>query len=430
MSNRGRIHTIFIACTVLICTAGLSTALSRNTKPSANKLNSSDSSAVIEVNMAKSPVRNLNSDAKEFEVLAEQFVRQKKIPGMAMAIVQNGQILSAKGYGVTDVSKPQPIKADTVFRLASLSKAFAATLTGILVEEQALEWDTPIAKQLPAFKLRDYQGSQQVTVSDVLSHQVGLGKNTYDRDLESNVPYPLLAERLSNAPLACTPSECYGYQNIAFSLIGDMVFAVTGDFYTHQVESKIFTPLNMKNATYGRDALLANASWARPHVYNGKQWVARIPNENYYHVPPAAGVNASIQDMALWLNAQLGHRQDVLSASLLTKIHTPQVNTPGEIRSTGWRHERLSKASYALGWRVFTYQGQTMVFHGGAVSGYRGLVAFLPDQDTGIVVLWNSESSSPSAFLPAWMDRALGIKNRDWLGIKDGGNDSDSIGQD
>jgi len=205
---------------------------------------------------------------------------------------------------------------------------------------------------------------------------------------------------------------------------------VTGDFYSHQVETKIFVPLGMKNATFGRDALMANASWARPHVFSGKSWVATVPNENYYHVPPAAGVNASIQDVALWMNAQLGHNPDVLSPALLEKIQTPQVNTPGEMRSSGWRHDRLSKASYALGWRVFTYQGRKMVFHGGAVRGYRGLLAFLPEQDTGIAVLWNSESSSPSGFLPSWMDRALGVPDKDWLGLTGPSGESTETAQD
>ena len=427
MPNRASFPTIFAACSVLLATAGLSTALSIDTKPVST---GAYSRPMPPASLARQPVRDLQIDAKEMEALAEQFVRQKKIPGMAVALVQNGKVLSARGYGVTSTGKPQPIRPDTVFRLASLSKAFAATLTGILVEEQALSWDTPISKQLPAFKLKDFQASQKLTVSDILSHQVGLGKNTYDRDLEGNVPYPLLAERLSNAPMACTPGDCYGYQNIAYSLIGDMVFAVTGDFYSHQVEKKIFIPLGMQHATFGRDALMANASWAKPHVFSGKSWVATVPNENYYHVPPAAGVNASIQDMAIWLNAQLGHNPDVLSPGLLAKIHSPQVNTPGELRASGWRHERLSKASYALGWRMFTYQGQKMNFHGGAVRGYRGRVAFLPEQDTGIAVLWNSESSSPSAFLPTWMDRALGVPGKDWLGLDDAAGESAEAAQD
>jgi beta-lactamase class C len=415
MPYRANYKSIFAACSILLATAGLSNALSQNSLPIST---GSTAKADLPAFAAVKPVRDLRIDANEMEQLAERFVQQKKIPGMAMALVQNGQILSARGYGITSTSYPEAIRADTVFRLASLSKAFASTLTGILVEEKALEWETPIAKQLPAFKLKDYQGSQQLTVSDVLSQQVGLAGHALETGLGDGEPYPLLANKLSSAPMACSPGDCYGYQNVAYSLIGDMVFAVTGDFYSHQVEKKLFIPLGMKHATYGRDALIANKNWAKPHVFNGKSWNAIIPNENYYRVPPAAGVNASIQDMALWLNAQLGHRTDVLSATLLSKIQSPQISTPTEIRA-GWRRERLDYAAYALGWRVFTYRGHKMVFHAGAVRGYGGLVAFLPDQDIGIVVLWNNDYSAPSAFLPTWMDRALGIPSKDWLGLNE-----------
>ena len=416
MHNFQPLTKIATALTVLLTTAGLSTALSQSTPAVGSGRTAVESVASPP---RKQTLRDLQADAKEMESLAEAFVQQRKIPGMAMALVQNGRILSARGYGVTDTRTGQPIKPDTVFRIASLSKAFAATMTGILVEEKALSWDTPVSSQLPAFKLRNYAASQRLTVSDILSHQVGLAHGTYDRDLESNVPYPVLADRLSNAPMICTPGNCYGYQNIAYSLIGDMVFAVTGDFYTHQVETKIFNPLGMKNATYGFDGLRASNNWARPHVYGKRGWVSETPSENYYHVPPAAGVNASITDMALWLNAQLGHRPDVLSPALLEKIHSPQVATPSELRSSGWRHARLSRASYGLGWRVFTYQGRTLIFHGGLLRGYQGVIAFLPEEDVGIVVLWNSTTASPSAFLPTWMDRALGIRGENWLGLKD-----------
>ena len=142
------------------------------------------------------------------------------------------------------------------------------------------------------------------------------------------------------------------------------------------------------------------------------------PKESYYRVPPAAGVNSSIHDMAQWLIAQMGHRPEVLTQSMLDTIHAPQVSTPGEMRGSPWRRERVRAAWYAMGWRVFDYQGHTMVFHGGAVQGYRGLIGFLPDQDVGIVVLWNSESAAPSGLLPSFMDRALGIPTKDWLGVE------------
>ena len=367
---------------------------------------------------ARSGIADITVSARQVERLAEQLVAQKKLPGLALAIVQNGKVVSLRTYGVTGAPGNQPVTSDTVFRLASLSKAFAATLSAQLVAEDAMSWDYPIINQLPAFKLRDYASAKTVTVRDILSHRVGLTHNTYDRDLERDAPFPLLAERLSDAPMACTPGDCYAYQNVAFSLIGDLVFAATGDFYSHQVEKRIFHPLGMYNSTFGREALEASPNWARPHIRGRGGWVAVRPKESYYRVPPAAGVNASIHDMAQWLIAQSGHRPDVLSPSLLNQIHTPQVNTPGETRGSPWRRERLNNAYYALGWRVFDYSGHTLVFHGGAVQGYRGLIAFLPGEDVGIVVLWNSESAAPSSLLPSLMDRVLGLPTRDWLGVE------------
>ena len=364
-----------------------------------------------------SGMADITPQARQIEQLAAQLVAQKHLPGLALAIVQNGQVISMRGYGVTDAGGNQPITSDTVFRLASLSKAFAATLTAQLVAEDAMNWDSPIINQLPAFKLRDYAGARTVSVRDILSHRVGLTRNTFDRDLESDQPYPLLAERLSDAPMACAPGDCYAYQNIAFSLIGDMVFAATGDFYSHQVEKKIFAPLGMYSSTYGRDGLEASPSWAHPHVRGRGGWVAVQPKESYYHVPPAAGVNSSIHDMAQWLIAQMGHRPDVLSPALLNEIHTPQVSTPGELHGSPWRRERLGNAYYALGWRVFDYSGHTLIFHGGAVQGYRAMIAFLPDEDVGMVVLWNSESAAPSGLLPSLLDRVLGLPTQDWTGV-------------
>jgi len=362
-------------------------------------------------------IADITPSAREVERLAEQVVAQKNLPGLAMAIVQDGKVVSMRSFGVTEAGGAQPVTNDTVFRLASLSKAFAATISAQLVAEDAMSWDSPIINQLPAFKLRDYQSGGQVTVRDILSHRVGLTRNTYDRDLENDSPYPLLAERLSDAPMACSPGDCYAYQNIAFSLIGDLVFADTGDFYSHQVEKRIFHPLGMYDSTYGRDGLEASPSWARPHVRGSRGWIAERPKENYYRVPPAAGVNSSIHDMAQWLLAQMGHRPDVLSAAMLNEIHTPQVDTPGELRGSPWRRARLVNAYYAMGWRVFDYSGHTLIFHGGAVRGYRALIGFLPDEDVGIVVLWNSESAAPSGLLPSLMDRALGLPTEDWLGV-------------
>jgi beta-lactamase class C len=354
-------------------------------------------------------------DARAMDAMAQQVVERTRIPGLAMVIVQDGKILVMRGYGVTDARGTEPVTADTVFRLASLSKAFAGTLAALLVQDGSLRWDMRIADHLPAFKLANLQDTQSLTVRDILSQRAGLTHNTYDRDLESDVPFELLVQKLADAPLACAPGDCYAYQNVSFSLIADIVFAATGDFYTHQVEKRIFQPLGMYNSSYGRDALEASPSWARPHVRGGGGWMPIRPKEAYYRIPPAAGVNVSIHDMAQWLIAQMGHRPDVLSAEVLADVHTQQVPTPDQLHGSPWRRERVSNAFYATGWRIFNYAGHTLVFHGGAVQGYRSEIAFLPDHDIGAVLLWNSESAVPSGLMPTILDRALGLPERDWI---------------
>ncbi len=356
-------------------------------------------------------------DPRLFEAMAQELVANQRVPGLAMAIVHDGKVLSARGYGITDVASAEPIDAHTVFRVASLSKSFAGTLTGMLVGEGAIRWDSRVTDYMPDLQLADPEAARMLTVADVLSHRVGLKSHTYDRDIERNADYRSLVQKLSAAPMTCTPGDCYNYQNVAFSLVGDVVHAASGQRYGEAVSNRIFRPLGMHDASLGLEGITASARWARPHVRAGAGWRSLIPKPTYYRLAPAAGVNASISDMAQWLLAHGGHRPDVLPAPLLATLQAPIVGTPGELRSTSWRRERLSAAGYGLGWRVYDYSGQRMVFHGGAVQGYRGVMAILPERDLGVVILWNSESALPSGLLPTILDRAIGLRSQHWLDI-------------
>lgn len=340
------------------------------------------------------------------------------VVGLAVAVVKDDKVLLQRGIGYADADAKTPITTDTVFRLASLSKAFAATMTGLLVRSGYLGWDTRIGGVLPTFTLKNTDASGKLTVRDILSHRVGLPHNTYDRQLERDEPYQALVEKLKDVDPICGAGDCYSYQNIAFSLIGDVTYAVTGDFYYHLVEKRLFHPLGMTTATYGRDSLEASASWARPHSRRGQGWQPFNPKENYYHVPPAAGVNASIKDMTQWLIAQMGGKPDVLDADLLDTLHKPLVRTPTEMLSSPWRRNRLLDAEYALGWRIYDYAGETLIFHAGAVQGYRGMIAFLPKYHFGAVMLWNCESAMPAGLLPMLLDRYLGMPEVDWAGVE------------
>jgi len=357
------------------------------------------------------------SVARDFNTWLDAVEQSGQVSGLAAVVVKDDQVLLQRGIGYADAGRGLPVTPDSVFRLASLSKAFASALTAILVDEGMLSWETKVAGVLPTFELHDIAASERLTVRDILSQRVGLPHNTFDHLLEQEQPYQELVEHLRDVPLACDVGDCYGYQNITFSLIGDITYAVSGDFFYHLVEKRIFHPLGMETATYGRDALEASRSWAQPHARHAHGWTPIPIKEAYYHVPPAAGVNASIRDMTQWLIAQMGGRPDVLSESLLTTLHTPLVETPTERHASPWRRARISDASYALGWRIFEYAGEPLVFHAGAVQGYRSMIAFFPERRFGAVLLWNCECALPSGLMPMLLDRYLGLPEVDWAGL-------------
>ena len=352
----------------------------------------------------------------EHQQLADQVIATGQVVGMAVAIVKDGKVASAKARGVLDASTLEPAGNASAFRIASLSKAFASALAARLVEERYLEWDEPVQQLVPSFELSDAHQASRLTIRELLSQRTGLPYNALDKTLEaSDESYPLLVWRLRSQPMICPVGACYAYQNVAYSVIGDITFASTGDFYAHKVVRQIFLPLGMQRASFGLDGLKAGGDWARPHKRGPRGWIVLEPKDNYYRLPPAAGINASIDDIAQWMLAQLGHRPDVLSPELLQTVHAPQVATPYEAKTSPWRRERVREAHYAMGWRVFDYAGHRVVFHAGAVQGYRAMLALLPDHDVGIAVLWNCEAAVPSGLLPTFLDRYLGLPPRDWL---------------
>ncbi len=358
---------------------------------------------------------NVAALAAEFEVLSDRVLATARVPALAAAMVKDGKLISVRGIGVVDAGTRRPAGADTVFRLASLSKAFAATTVGLLVERGQLGWDDPVRDFVPSFELKDADGNARLTLRDLLSHRTGLPANSLDRVVESGVGYPDLVRQLRTITGDCAVGSCYAYQNVAFSASGDLIYAATGDFYSEWAERLMFAPLGMQNASFGLDALERSPDWARPHVRRGTTFVAVAPKPTYYRLTPAAGVNASARDMGVWLAAQLGHRTDVLPRSVLDVIQSPQAHSPHERFGSAWRRQRITDAWYGLGWRVVNYSGHRLVWHAGAVQGYRAVIALLPDHDFGMVLMWNAESPVPTGIMPTMLDRYLGLPIVDWL---------------
>lgn len=356
-------------------------------------------------------------DYARLDARIQQLMQDPSMVGLAIAVVEDGEIRFAKGYGVTAADATDPVTADTVFRWASLSKGVAADMVALLADENKLSLFEPVSRHASSLHLPG--GSEQrATVSDLLSHRLGLFSHAQDPRLEEGWDPRYLRSTMATLHNICPPGSCHAYQNVAYDAASEIVERVTGKSYAEAVQERLFGPLGMRGASLSREALMRSASWARPHVGGRSSHPVEI-TQSYYRVPAAGGVNGSITDLAVWMMAQMGQAPDVLPVSVLEAVQTPRANTPGETGRRRKFRERTRSSAYGLGWRIIDYAGHRAIGHHGGVRGYRSMILFDPALRSGIVALWNSSSSRPNGLEYEVMDSVYRLPVRDWLGIEE-----------
>lgn len=324
----------------------------------------------------------------DYEEKMVDLLNKTRTPGMAVAIVQDTTILFMRGYGVREVGTTDSVNEHTVFRLASVSKCFAPLLTGLLVEDSLLRWEDRVKQYLPDFKLKAQVNTDSLRLIHVLSHTTGLPYHTYTTLVEDGIPLPEMLQELQNVNVIAPPGELYSYQNVAYSIIGEVIRARTGKTYQQLMEEEVFDPLGMHDASMSYAAIMENPNVARPHLHWRKGWTPTKISDTYYNVGPAGGVNASISDMAQWLKALLNPKNDFISGQTLDRIFTPMVRATSKNRYFR-KWVGRSDSHYALGWRVLNFRNDTLLYHGGYVRGYRSEVALDRRSRIGICVLSN-----------------------------------------
>ncbi len=349
------------------------------------------------------PSSFLGNVIQSFEDSLLRAMQTEGFPGAAFAVVENGQIVHSKGYGFRQTGCDERIDSSTVFRIASLSKAFPAVLTGLLVQDSMLNWDDRVKTFLPDLELNRPSATDSLSLRHLLSHTTGLPRHTYSNLLNMEVPYADILTQLKDVRLAHTPGIWYNYQNVAYSLIGDVIQQTMGQSYGALLTERVFEPLQMHHASTGFYALESSPNVAAPHHYDGQQYVPSKTSNRFYSVAPAAGVNASVEDMAQWMLLMLGHRPEVLDSLTLMEIEREQVAvSPRENVMRAWRPVEAS--GYGLGWRTAVKNGTRIVFHGGFVRGYRAEIMLLPDEDIGLVMLTNSFNQFIGQSLPYFLE--------------------------
>ena len=343
-----------------------------------------------------------NYDFTNFVAWLEQNTVENDIPGSALAIVSREGIMQLETWGVRKVIARDPVNSDSVFRIASMSKTFAGTVAGLLVNQNLQGWDMRINGLFPNMGLGEGTSSEAITLKHIVSQTTGLMPHSYSNMLDDGVIYQKIKEKFHQIPTVCSPGQCYSYQNVVFSLVADVVEESTGDSYEKYLHQQIFKPLGMTTASVGMEPYINSSNVTDPHWLVRGNWRTTTTNPAYYSVAPASGINASIFDMAIWIRANLGAFPHILSKDFLAELHEPVISTPYGNYFNRW--SGLEKAYYAIGWRVFNYKGLRAIHHGGGVRGYRSEMVFVPDANIGMVMLLNAESNLANDVVPAFLD--------------------------
>ena len=388
----------------------------------------------------KGPLANLDDQAAVA-------MREFQIPGLAIAVVKDGRIVAAEGYGVRTLGRNDHVTANTLFQVASNSKAVTTAALAMLVDEGKLAWDDRVIDHLPWFRLYDPYVTREFTVRDLLTHRSGLGLGAGDL-LWYRSPRPgrEVVERLRVVPPVSSFRTAYAYDNVLYVAAGLIIEEVSGMSWHDFVRDRIFAPLGMSSTSSTIAALTAAADAATPHS-RFQADLRIVPRDTVDNVAPAAALNTSAADWAKWMivqldsgrvrpesipNASEGSRQDQNDGSraqakgeesrlwseqrareMWTGVTIQPIGSP----PAGLPQYRPNFAEYALGWGLRDYRGYKIVTHTGGLSGMTSRTLLVPDLKLGIAVFTNSESAAHTALSWWILDRYLDAPRTDWVGI-------------
>lgn len=384
---------------------------------------SAQTAAVASDALTQSDVKLL-PDQADFDAFVEQTRKQFDVPGLAVAIVKDGRVVLAKGYGVREMGKPDTVGAQTQFAIASNTKAFTAASLAMLADEGKLSFDDRVIDHLPWFRMNDAYVTREMRIKDLLSHRSGLSLGAGDLLYWPTTTYSTqeVAQRLKDVPLSGGFRERYAYDNILFGVAGLVVEQVSGQSFKSFLQQRFFTPLGMTDTVFNSDDLRPGMDTAVGHAKSDWTRLEPVKVMSWRNVSGAGGIYSSVLDMSKWMIAQLNQGQygssdqRLFSAkqqhamwSMLTPINVGTPSVP-ELLPT-----KPNFMGYGMGWQLSDYQGSRMVWHTGGWPGQVSRVTLVPDQNLGIVVLTNAEVGAAfNAVTYKALDLMLGTGNTDW----------------
>jgi CubicO group peptidase (beta-lactamase class C family) len=348
--------------------------------------------------------------------LADRAMKDWKVPGLAIAVVQDGKVIYAKGYGYRDLENKLPVTTGTVFPIGSITKSFTALTFAILKDEGKADWDRPVRDYLPEFQMEDPVASEQATPRDLFSHRTGLPRHDlawYSSDFSRE---DLLGHLRYLKPNKSFRSA-YQYNNLTVMTMGYLEGKITGLGWEGSIRQKVFAPLGMTHSSLSVEEIEKSEDHALPYELK-KDVVTKVPFHNIDAIGPAGSINSTVDDMTHYLTLQLGDGKygdkQIVSESNLREMHSPQTAMPeGPPR---FNLPGLGHLSYGLGWVVTSYRGHNLVWHNGGLDGFYALLSMLPDDHLGVVVLTNMPNGeTPEVLAYNIYDRLLGLDPLPWF---------------
>ncbi|HTK58621.1 MAG TPA: serine hydrolase [Sphingomicrobium sp.] len=364
-----------------------------------------------------------------FDQRVEELRRASETPGMAIAIVEDGKTVLAKGYGVRKIGGTEPVDADTIFMTGSTGKAVTVAALATLVDAGKLNWDDKVVDRLPGFQMYDSWVTREMTVRDLLVHRSGLGLGAGDLMFvpRSKRTRAQMLEGLKHIKPATSFRSGYAYDNILYTVAGALIEAVSGQSYESYVRDHVYKPAGLLTATSDEPGRLGTVNRAFPHGRIngpvrglGDQQLLDETDQLGAASTPAGLLAMSANDLAKWLTIQLAHGKlpdggRLFSEASSATMWDPQVIEPNSPPPPGFEATKSNFKTYALGWEVSDYAGAKIISHSGGVFGFITMVVLIPEKNVGFAITMNAEEGAVRRGLTyELIDHYLGRPYVDW----------------
>ncbi|GAA5074166.1 serine hydrolase [Lysobacter panacisoli] len=378
------------------------------------------------VAQAQAP-NDLPPQLQDFDAYVEGVRKQFDVPGIAVAVVKDGEVVLERGFGQREMGKPAAVDARTLFAIASNTKAFTAASLSILADEGKLSLDDRVVDHLPWFRMSDPYVTREMRLRDLLAHRSGLGLGAGDLLYWPTTTYNTeeVSRRLKDVPLTGSFRGQYAYDNILYGVAQLVIEKVSGQSYAQFLQQRIFDPLGMRDTRFNSDALRPRDNIATGHAKADFKDLQPAPRMAWANVSGAGGIYSSVHDMSRWMRMQLaggtyvdarGNTQRLFSEerqqamwSVVTPIPVPKAAVP-ELEAT-----RPNFLGYGEGWSLSDYRGHKLAWHTGGWPGMVSRVTLLPEQKLGVIVLTNAEIGGAfNAVTLRVLDAYLDTPKTDW----------------